>query len=118
MALSDFIPSLEYKKFEEQYGEDTFINLNLLYIAFEMDELNDENITGNEFDELCKDVLEISLDEDFESYSIIDVADAIIFIIHDSNYTVNEYETTYKRRHDKICEELLAYLDDAREDGD
>lgn len=117
MSFSDFTPSLEYKKFEEQHGEDTFIKLNLLYIAFDMNELNDENIQGSEFDDLCEDVLEISLDEAFESFNIIDIADAVVFIIHDSNYSVAEYEGVYKRKREKICEELLAYLESQRESG-
>jgi hypothetical protein len=118
MPFSDFVPSLEYKKFEEQHGEDTFIKLNLLYIAFDMNELNDENIMSSEFDDLCEDVLEISLDEAFESYNVIDIADAVVFIIRDSNYTVLEYEKTYKRKRDKICEELLAYLESGIEIGE
>jgi hypothetical protein len=111
MSFDDFIPSVEYQKFEDQHGEDTFIKLNLLYIAFEINELNDENIKENEFDDLCEDILEISLDESFEAYNIIDIADAVVFIIHDSNYSVMEYERVYKRNRDKICEELLAYLE-------
>lgn len=111
MTFSDFVPSEEYRKIAEAYGDDTFIKLNLIYIAFEMDEINDENIEGGEFDELCEDVLEISLDPAFERYNIIDIADGVVFIIHDSNYTVAEYERTYKQRKGKICEELLAYLD-------
>ena len=111
MTFRDFVPSEEYRKIAQAYGEDTFIKLNLIYIAFEMDEINDENITGSEFDELCEDVLEISLDPAFERYNIIDIADGVVFIIHDSNYTVVEYERTYKNRREKVCEELLAYLD-------
>ena len=111
MTFSDFVPSEEYQKIAQAYGDDTFIKLNLIYIAFEMDEINDENIQGGEFDELCEDVLEISLDPAFERYNIIDIADGVVFIIHDSNYTVAEYERTYKQKKEKICEELLAYLD-------
>lgn len=114
MAFNDFVPSQEYKKFEEKYGEDSFIKLNLLYLAFEMDELNDEKIEGTEFDDLCEDVLEISLDESFAKFNLIDIADAVVFIIHDSNYSVREYEHVYKRNRDKICEELLAYLEKLR----
>ena len=115
MSFSDFVPSLEYKRFEEQHGDDTFIKLNLLYIAFDMNELNDENIMDHEFDDLCEDVLEISLNEDFERFNIIDIADAVVFIINDSNYTVKEYESVYKRKQEKILEELLSYLESAKE---
>jgi hypothetical protein len=115
MSFSDFIPSLEYKRFEEQHGDDTFIKLNLLYIAFDMNELYDENIMDREFDDLCEDVLEISLNEDFERFNIIDIADAVVFIINDSNYTVKEYETAYKRKQERILEELLSYLESAKE---
>jgi hypothetical protein len=115
MSFSDFVPSLEYKRFEEQHGDDTFIKLNLLYIAFDMNELYDENIMDHEFDDLCEDVLEISLNEDFERFNIIDIADAVVFIINDSNYTVKEYETVYKSKQEKILEELLSYLESAKE---
>ncbi len=116
MALDDFVPSREYKNFEEQNGEDTFIKLNLMYIAFEMSDIySEESNQQGEFDELCKDVLEIYLDDQFESYNVIDVADAVVFIINDSNYSIMEYVITYKRKREKICEELLAYLDKSRE---
>lgn len=115
MSFSDFVPSLEYKRFEEQHGDDTFIKLNLLYIAFDMNELYDENIMDHEFDDLCEDVLEISLNEDFERFNIIDIADAVVFIINDSNYTVKEYESVYKSKQEKILEELLSYLESAKE---
>ena len=115
MNFSDFSPSAEYKKFETQYGEDTFLKLNLLYIAFDMNELNDEKIIDTEFDDLCEDVLEISLNEDFERFNIIDIADAVVFIIRDSNYTVKEYETAYHSKNERILEELLAYLESTRE---
>lgn len=114
MTFEDYLPSREYEKLEEQWGEDTFLKLNLLYIAFEMDELNDEGIRGGEFDELCEDVLEISLREDFERYNIIDIADGVVFIIRDSNYTVAEYEHAYHTKNERICEELLAYLEKQR----
>ena len=118
MTFNDFVPSVEYKKFQEQHGEDTFIKLNLLYLAFEMDELNDESIMDGAFDELCEDVLEISLSEDFEGYNIIDIADAVMFIIRDSNYTVAQYHDRYKRKPEIICEELLACLDSSDEPSD
>lgn len=114
MPIEGFSPSAEYRKIAGQYGDDTFLKLNLIYLAFEMDEINDDAIQGSEFDDLCEDVLEIALDEQFEPYDIIDIADAVVFIIHDSNYTVREYETTYKKRRDKVCEELLAYLESIR----
>jgi hypothetical protein len=115
MALNDFVPSEEYKKFEEINGDDMFIKLNLLYIAFEMNEIyNEESNQRGEFDELCNDVLEIYLDEQFESYNVIDVADAVVFIVNDSNYSIAEYVSTYKRNAEKICEELLAYLEKTR----
>lgn len=114
MAIEGFSPSAEYRKISEQYGEDTFLKLNLIYLAFEMDEINDDDIQGSEFDDLCEDALEIALDPQFESYNLIDIADAMVFIIHDSNYTVREYEATYKKRRDKVCEELLAYLESSR----
>lgn len=114
MTIDGFSPSAEYRKIAEQYGDDTFIKLNLIYLAFEMDEVNDENIQGSEFDDLCEDVLEITLDKQFESYNLIEIADAVVFIIHDSNYSVREYESTYKKRREKICEELLAYLESSR----
>lgn len=111
MTYKDYIPSEEYKKFEQLHGEDTFIKLNLLYIAFELNELCDECGGDSAFDELCEDVLEIALDEAFERYNVIDVADAVEFIIHDSNYTVGSYESAYQRNKERVCEELLAYLD-------
>lgn len=114
MAIEGFSPSAEYRKISEQYGEDTFLKLNQIYLAFEMDEINDDGIQGGEFDDLCEDVLEIALDPQFESYNLIDIADAVVFIIHDSNYTVREYETSYKKRRDTVCEELLAYLESTR----
>lgn len=115
MSLEDFVPSKEYQKFEEMNGEDTFIRLNLLYIAFEMNEINsEENNTKGEFDELCEDVLEIYLDEQFDKYNVVDIADSVVFIIKDSNYSVAEYTRTYRRNREKICEELLAYLNKAR----
>lgn len=118
MALDDFVPSKEYKKFEEMNGEDTFIKLNLLYIAFEMNDIySEESNQKGEFDKLCEDVLEIYLDEQFENYNVVDVADAVVFIINDSNYSVLEYVITYQRNRDKICEELLAYLDKTRRDA-
>ena len=115
MTFSDFIPSNEYRKFEDQHGEDSFIKLNLLYLALEMNELNDENVTDDSFDELCEDVLEISLNEAFESYNIIDIADAVIFIIRDSNYTVAQYHARYKLKSDVICEELIAFIESCDE---
>jgi hypothetical protein len=115
MALSDFVPSKEYKKFEEINGEDTFIKLNLLYLAFEMNDIySEEHNQNGEFDELCNDVLEIYLDDQFDDYNVIDVADGVMFIINDSNYSIAEYVRTYKRNREKICEELLAYLDKTR----
>jgi hypothetical protein len=115
MALGDFVPSGEYKKFEEINGEDTFIKLNLLYIAFEMNEIySEESNQRGEFDELCRDVLEIYLDDEFETYNVVDVADAVVFIINDSNYTIAEYVSTYKRNAEKVSEELFAYLEKTR----
>jgi len=115
MALDDFVPSGEYKKFEEINGEDTFIKLNLLYIAFEMNEIySEESNQRGEFDELCRDVLEIYLDDEFETYNVVDVADAVVFIINDSNYTIAEYVSTYKRNAEKVSEELFAYLEKTR----
>lgn len=115
MALNDFVPSKEYKKFEEANGEDTFLKLNLLYLAFEMNDIYSEEKNRNgEFDELCADVLEIYLDDQFNDYNVIDVADGVMFIINDSNYSIAEYVQTYKRNREKICEELLAYLDKER----
>lgn len=115
MALENFAPSLEYKKFEEANGEDTFLKINLIYIAFEMNELySDENNQDGQFDELCEDVLEIYLDGTFDDYNIVDVIDGVVFIIKDSNYSISEYVRTYKNNRDKIIEELLAYLDKTR----
>lgn len=115
MSLNDFVPSKEYKKFEEANGNDTFIKLNLLYLAFEMNDIYSEKSNQEgEFDELCTDVLEIYLDDQFDSYNIIDIADGVMFIIKDSNYSIAEYTRTYKRDREKICEELLAYLTKAR----
>ncbi len=117
MAIEDFSPSAEYKKFEELNGEDTFINLNLIYIEFAMNEVYTEDSGANgEFDELCRDALEIYLDEQFDSFNVVDVTDGIVFIMQDSNYSVSEYTRTYRRNRDKICEELLAYLQKTRSD--
>lgn len=111
MAIEGFVPSAEYKKFEAQHGEDTFIRLNLLYIAFEMNELlTDENNKNGEFDELCEDVLEMYLDDQFDDFNVVDIADGVLFIMNDSNYSISEYTRTYKKNREKICEELLAYL--------
>lgn len=115
MSLENYVPSKEYKDFEKQNGEDTFIKLNLLYLAFAMNEIySDEKNKEGEFDELCRDVLDMYLDDQFDSYNIIDIAEGTMFIIKDSNYTIKEYVRTYERNHEKICEELLAYLDKAR----
>lgn len=115
MAIENFVASKEYKKFEETNGEDTFIRMNLIYIAFEMNDIySDESNQNGEFDELCEDVLEIYLDEQFDSYNVVDVADGVEFIITDSNYSIAEYTRTYKRNRGKICEELLAYLEKTR----
>ena len=110
MAYQDFLPTRELKRLQEEYGDDFYIKINLLYIAFEMSELYDENSNETEFNELCEDILEISLDEQFEDYDIIDIADAAMYIISDSNYTVRDYEKTYKRNKEKVTEELLAVL--------
>lgn len=115
MEENSFVPSREYQKFAELNGEDTFIRLNLLYIAFELNELySEENNQKGEFDELCEDVLEIYLDDQFESFNVVDIADGVAFIIDDSNYTIAEYVRTYRRNREKICEELLAYLNKRR----
>jgi hypothetical protein len=115
MAIENFAASREYKKFAETNGEDTFIRMNLMYIAFEMNDIYTEDGNQNgEFDELCEDVLEIYLDEQFDSYNVVDVADGVAFIITDSNYSIAEYTGTYKRNRGKICEELLAYLEKTR----
>ncbi|CDZ23718.1 hypothetical protein CCDG5_0587 [[Clostridium] cellulosi] len=115
MAEEAFIPSVEYKKFAEANGEDTFIRMNLLYIAFELNDLySEENNADGEFDELCEDILDMYLDDQFEGFNVIDIADGAAFIIEDSNYTVHEYVRTYRRNREKICEELLAYLNKQR----
>jgi hypothetical protein len=115
MAYNGFSPARELQSFKEEHGEDTFIMLNLLYIAFEISDLYDDAI-ADDFDELCEDVLELSLDEEFENFDVVSVADAVDYIIHDSNYTVKEYHKTYKRDPDKVHEELLALLN--ADDGD
>lgn len=115
MSLENFVPGAEYKKFADENGEDAFIKLNLLYIAMELDEINTvENNQNGEFDALCEDVLEIYLDEQFDGYNVEDIADGIMFIMSDSNYSIKEYTRTYKNNRDKICEELLAYLNKER----
>lgn len=111
MSLENYIPSAEFNKFQEENGEDTFLKINLLYIAFELNDLySEENNQKGEFDELCEDVLELYLDDQFDGYTVIDVADGVMFIINDSNYSISEYTRTYKRNREKICEELLALL--------
>jgi hypothetical protein len=110
MAYKDFVPSEEFKKFRDANGEDTYIKLNLLYIAFELYELYDGENVGSEFDDLCEDILELSLSEEFEDFDIIEISEAVVYIIRDSNYTVKEYENTYKRNREKVVEELLAVL--------
>lgn len=115
MSLENFVPSAEYNKFADENGEDAFIRLNLLYIAMELEEIySEENNQNGEFDELCEDVLEIYLDEQFDGYNVENIADAIMFIMSDSNYSIKEYTRTYKAKRDKICEELLAYLNNER----
>lgn len=115
MSIEGFVPSKEFANFGELHGEDTFIRLNLLYIAFDMNEIySEENNQNGEFDELCEDVLELYLDDQFDEYNIVDVADGVVFIIGDSNYSVSEYVRTYKRNREKVCEELLAYLNKKR----
>ena len=119
MSLENFAPGREYKNFEEKHGEDTFIDLNLLYIAFEINDIYDEeNSENGEFDELCADILEMYLDDQFDSFNVVDVADGVDFIIKDSNYTVKEYILRYKRNKEKMCEELLAYLNKQRKTAD
>lgn len=112
---SGFVPSEEYRKFEQQNGEDTFLRMNLLYIAFELSDLYSEadNAKG-EFDELCEDVLEIYLDDQFDGFTVVDIADGVSFIIGDSNYSLLEYTHRYRRGRGEICEELLAYLQKKR----
>lgn len=110
MAYNGFEAGREFQAFQDLHGEDTFIKMNLLYIAFEISELYDAAIE-DDFDELCADILELSLNEQFESFNIIDIADGVNFIIHDSNYTVREYHLTYKRNPDKVMEELLALFE-------
>ena len=114
MAYKDFSPSQELAKFQQENGEDTYIKLNLLYIAFTLNELNGDS-AGADFDDLCEDVLEISLDDAFDDFNLIDVAEGVSFIIQDSNYTLHEYDRTYKRDRERVCEELLAYLEKSRE---
>lgn len=106
-----FVPSEEYRKFEQQNGEDTFLRMNLLYIAFELSDLYSEaNNAKGEFDELCEDVLEIYLDDQFDGFTVVDIADGVSFIIGDSNYTLLEYTRRYRHDRGEIAEELLAYL--------
>lgn len=115
MPSEGFIPSGEFRKFSEINGEDTFLRMNLLYIAFELNELySEENNQKGEFDELCADILELYLDDAFESFNVVDVADGVLFIMNDSNYSISEYTRTYKRNRGKIVEELLAYLQKQR----
>lgn len=115
MPSDGFVPSAEYRRFSEQNGEDTFLRMNLLYIAFELNELySEENNQKGEFDELCADILELYLDDAFESFNVVDVADGVQFIITDSNYSISEYTHTYRRDRGKVAEELLAYLQKQR----
>lgn len=115
MALENFSPSGAYNEFENQNGEDTYIKLNLMYIAMELNEVySEENNKNGEFDDLCEDVLEMYLDDAFEGYKVEDIADGIIFIMGDSNYSIKEYTHTYRHNKDKITEELLAYLNRER----
>lgn len=111
MAYNGFSPSAEFLKFQQEHGEDTYITMNLLYTAFETFELYDPDTDEGEFDELCEIILEMSLDDEFENFTVIEVADGVLFIIRDSNYTVREYVETYRRRRDKVVEELLALLE-------
>ncbi|MDR3645729.1 MAG: hypothetical protein P4M02_11725 [Clostridia bacterium] len=111
MAYNGFVPSKEFQKFQKEHGEDTFIMMNLLYAAFEMNDVYDENTDEGEYDDLCDIVLEMFLDDEFEDYTLVDVADGAVYIINDSNYTVREYVETYRRKRDKVVEELLALLE-------
>lgn len=109
----DFSPSGEYAKFKEANGEDTFLKMNLLYAAFLLDGLyRQEN--SDEFDDLCEDVLELSLAEEFDRFSMEDVAEAVEYIIRDSNYTIQEYHKAYKRDGERVTEELIALLDSGK----
>jgi hypothetical protein len=111
MSYNGFSGGKEYFKFLEQHGEDTDNMINLLYIAYQISELYDED-SANDFDELCEDILEIYFDDSFEDYNVVTVADTVLFIIKDSNYTVTSYIKRYRRSKDIMLEELLAQLED------
>lgn len=110
MPYNGFVPSEELQKFEQEHGEDSFIMMNLLYAAFEMGDLFDPDNDEGEFDELCDDVVEMFLDDQFENFTVVDVADGVMYIISDSNYTVRSYTEAYRRHKDRSMEELLAFL--------
>lgn len=110
MSYNGFSAGTEYFKFLEQHGEDTDNMINLLYIAYQISELYDE-YNSNDFDELCEDILEIYFDDSFEDFNVVTVADPVLFIIKDSNYTVSSYVQRYRRSKDIMLEELLAQLE-------
>jgi hypothetical protein len=110
MSYNGFSGGKEYFNFLEQHGEDTDNMINLLYIAYQISELYDED-NPDDFDELCEDILEIYFDDDFEDYNVVNIADAVLFIIKDSNYTVQSYIKRYRKSKDIMLEELLAQLE-------
>jgi hypothetical protein len=111
MSYNGFSAGKEYFKFFEQHGEDTDNMINLLYIAYQISELYDEN-NADDFDELCEDILDTYFDDSFENYNVVSVTDAVLYIIKDSNYTVTSYIKRYRKSKDIMLEELLAQLED------
>lgn len=111
MSYNGFSPSKELFEFHEKHGDDTDNMINLLYIAYQISELYDEN-NSDDFDELCEDILDIYFDDSFEDYNAATITDAVLFIIKDSNYTVISYVKRYRKSKDIMIEELHAHLED------
>ena len=111
MLYEGFSPSAAYRAFKEEHGEDAYNLVGLLYIASELDDLYDADTDDGEFDELCELVLDLYLDEIFEAYDIVDVTEAVRYIIGDSNYTVKSYVARWRRDREAVAEEALALLE-------
>ena len=111
MSYNGFSAGAAYRAFKEEHGEDAYNLINLLYIASELDDLYDPDVDEGEFDELCELVLDLYLDEQFEPYDVVDVSEAVRYIIGDSNYTVKSYVASYQRNRDRVAEEVLALLE-------
>lgn len=110
MLPENFSPAGEIAAFRETNGEDSFNKINLLYIA-SMLYKPDSEVETEDFDRLCEDLLDLSLDEAFDGYTTPAVVKAAKFIMKDSSYTVPSYARACENRRDRVTEELLYLLD-------